>query len=211
MVATLWNVAQLPKLINAPSAIRSHPSSGMTICEFGMVSPSGLRNNRDYLVSIERTPHKGVIMSQSFERRSILRFGISGAAGAMLLPFASPAFSATLQFKADLKGSSEVPPNQTTGTGMVTAQFNPTIKQLTWAGTYSGMTGPATGAHFHGPAEPGKNAGVAVLITPATSPFKGSAILSDAQAADLVAGRWYVNIHTEAYKAGELRGQLVKM
>ena len=150
-------------------------------------------------------------MSQTFERRSILRFGFVGAACAVWSAFASPTYAATLQFKAELKGSSEVPPTQTTGTGTVTVMFNPMTKQLTWNGTYSGLTGPATGAHFQGPAEPGKNAGIAVTITPATSPFKGSATLTDAQAVQLMAGRWYVNIYTDAYKGGELRGQIVKM
>jgi hypothetical protein len=150
-------------------------------------------------------------MSQSFERRSILRFGFVGAASVVWSALASPTYAATLQFKADLKGSSEVPPTQTTGTGTVTIAFDPTTKQLTWNGTYSGLTGPATGAYFQGPAEPGKNASIAVTITPATSPFKGSATLTDAQAVQLVAGRWYVNIYTDAYKGGELRGQIVKM
>src|ERR1700733_4171673 len=113
-------------------------------------------------------------MSQPLERRSMLRFGFGGAASAVLLPFTSPTYAATLQFKADLKGSSEVPPTQTTGTGTVTVTFDPTTKQLTWDGTYSGLTGPATGVHFHGPAEPSKNAGVALTMRPATSPLKGS-------------------------------------
>src|SRR6266851_816002 len=42
------------------------------------------------------------------------------------------------------------------------------------------------------------------------SPIKGSATLTDAQAADLTAGRWYFNIHTAANKGGEIRGQVVK-
>ena len=104
-----------------------------------------------------------------------------------------------------------MPPNQTTGSGTVTATYDTSTKQLTWNGSYSGLTGPATAAHFHGPAEPGKNAGVALPITPATSPLHGSATLTDAQASDLMAGSWYVNIHSDANKGGELRGQLVKM
>ena len=134
-----------------------------------------------------------------------------GAAIALLLAFASPSYAETVQFKADLKGSAEVPPNQTTGSGTVTAKYDTSTKQLTWNGSYSGLTGPATAAHFHGPAEPGKNAGVALPITPATSPLHGSATLTDAQASDLMAGSWYVNIHSDANKGGELRGQLVKM
>ena len=38
----------------------------------------------------------------------------------------------------------------------------------------------------------------------------GSATLTDAQTADLAAGKWYVNVHTAANKDGEIRGQLVK-
>jgi hypothetical protein len=43
-----------------------------------------------------------------------------------------------------------------------------------------------------------------------TSPAKGTATLTDAQAADLQAGRWYINIHTAANRGGEIRGQVVK-
>ena len=43
-----------------------------------------------------------------------------------------------------------------------------------------------------------------------TSPATGSATLTDAQAADLMAGRWYVNIHTAANRGGEIRGQVEK-
>jgi hypothetical protein len=42
------------------------------------------------------------------------------------------------------------------------------------------------------------------------SPIKGSATLTDAQIAQLEAGKWYVNIHTDANKGGEIRGQLVR-
>ncbi len=150
-------------------------------------------------------------MRQTFDRRTVLSYCAGSAAGAVLLASAAPSYAAPVQFKADLKGSSEVPPNMTAGSGSVTASYDPATKQLTWSGSYSGLTGPATAAHFHGPAEAGKNAGVAVPITPATSPLKGSATLTDAQAADLMAGRWYVNVHTEANKGGELRGQLTKM
>jgi hypothetical protein len=77
--------------------------------------------------------------------------------------------------------------------------------------SYSGFTGPATAAHFHGPAASGANAGVVVPVQGALpSPIKGTATLTDAQAADLTSGEWYFNIHTEANKAGEIRGQVLK-
>ena len=130
---------------------------------------------------------------------------------ALQLAFNTPGRAETVKFKADLKGSSEVPPNQSAGSGSVTASYDTASKVLTWDGSYSGLSGPATAAHFHGPADAGKNAGVAVPIAPASSPLHGTATLTDAQAADLMGGRWYVNVHTEANKGGELRGQLNKM
>ena len=141
---------------------------------------------------------------------TFLRSGLPGVVLAACVVFASPAVAETISFKADLKASGAVPPNDSKGTGAVTATYDTASKKLTWKGNYSGLTGPATMAHFHGPAEPGKNAGVAVPITPSTSPFENSANLTDAQAADLLAGRWYVNVHTAAHPGGEIRGQLVK-
>ncbi|KAA0072455.1 CHRD domain-containing protein [Tardiphaga sp. P9-11] len=114
------------------------------------------------------------------------------------------------KMKATLDGASEVPATTSAGKGNADIDFDPATKKLTWKLTYSGLTGPATMAHFHGPAEAGKNAGVAVPITPATSGSEGSATLTDAQAADLLAGKYYVNVHTEANKGGEIRGQVTK-
>ena len=64
--------------------------------------------------------------------------------------------------------------------------------------------------HFHGPAAKGENADVAVPIEDPKSGAKGSATLTDAQAADLTAGRYYINVHTAANPDGEIRGQVEK-
>jgi CHRD domain len=153
-------------------------------------------------------------MRQTYDRRSVLGYCVGGAAGAVLLASAGPSQAATTSFKATLNGASENPPTTSAGTGSVTATLDPATKMLTWQGTFAGLSGPATAAHLHGPAEPGKNAGVAIAIsvkdTPFVSPFKGSATLTDGQISDLMAGLWYVNIHTDANKGGEIRGQLVK-
>jgi CHRD domain len=118
--------------------------------------------------------------------------------------FAGPAFADKM--KATLDGKSEVPPNTSAATGTADIDYDAASKKLTWKLTYSGLSGPATAAHFHGPAEPGKNAGVAVAIPNATSsPVEGSATLTDAQAADLAAGKYYVNVHSAANPGGEIR------
>ena len=69
--------------------------------------------------------------------------------------------------KADLKPQTKCRRTQTSGTGEVTATYDSASKKLTWKGTYTGLTGPATAAHFHGPAPAGKNAGVMVPISSA--------------------------------------------
>jgi hypothetical protein len=123
--------------------------------------------------------------------------------------FAGPAFAEKL--KATLAGATEVPANTSAGKGTADIDYDAGTKKLSWKLTYSGLTGPATMAHFHGPAEVGKNAAVAVAIPNATSsPTEGSATLTDAQAADLLAGKYYVNVHTAANPGGEIRGQVTK-
>jgi hypothetical protein len=113
-----------------------------------------------------------------------------------------------IKFKADLAPGPGV---ASSGKGTATASLDTNTKTLTWTVDYSGLSGPATAAHIHGPADPGANAGIVVPFTGnITSPIKGSATLTDAQIAQLEAGKWYVNIHTEANKPGEIRGQLVQ-
>jgi len=124
---------------------------------------------------------------------------------------ATPSLAEMMSFKADLKGASEVPAVTSQGTGNVTATYDTASNRLTWKGTVSGLSGNATAAHFHGPAEPGKNAGVMVPAPGVTTgAFEGSATLTDDQAKALTAGQTYFNVHTAANPNGELRGQVVK-
>jgi hypothetical protein len=136
------------------------------------------------------------------------KFMLATLALGATVALAGPAFAEKM--KATLNGASEVPANTSAGTGTADIDYDAATKKLTWKLTYSGLSGPATAAHFHGPAEPGKNAGVALAIKDATSGAEGSATLTDAQAADLMAGKLYVNIHTAANPGGEIRGQVTK-
>jgi hypothetical protein len=95
------------------------------------------------------------------------------------IAFAGPAFADKM--KATLDGKTQVPPNTSAATGTADIDYDPASKKLGWKLSYSGLSGPATAAHFHGPAEAGKNAGVAVAIPNATSPVAGAdAAVSDA-------------------------------
>ena len=115
-----------------------------------------------------------------------------------------------ITLKADLKGSNEVPPNSSPGSGKAEATLNTETKVLTWTVTFKDLSGPPVGAHFHGPGEPGKNAGIVLPFKALESPIQGTATLSDAQIGDLLAGKWYANIHTAANPGGELRGNMAK-
>src|SRR5215471_13319878 len=111
-------------------------------------------------------------------KTTILRSGLAALACAGTLAIAIPSMAATVNLKADLKGSSEVPPTDSKGSGSVTATYDTASKKLSWKGNVSGLSGPAT--------------------------------LTDAQADELMAGKWYVNVHTATNKAGEVRGQVMK-
>lgn len=142
---------------------------------------------------------------------TMFRSGLAGLATVALLVAAPTVFAQTQALKATLTAVSQVPPNASTGTGALTGTYDPATKKLTWSVTYAGLSGPPTAAHFHGPAAAGANAGVVVPQKDGlVSPMKGEATLTDAQAADLAAGMWYFNIHTEANKGGEIRGQVTK-
>jgi hypothetical protein len=110
-----------------------------------------------------------------------------------------PSYSATLAPGAGITSS---------GKGAGTFTLDPATKALTYSVTFEGLTGPATAAHIHGPAEPGANAGPVAPLAGTTSPLTGTATLTDAQIAELNAGKYYVNVHTGANRGGEIRGQI---
>jgi hypothetical protein len=137
---------------------------------------------------------------------------VIGLAACGMTPMAATAPMAsanTATFAAALSGGAEVPPNSSAASGTLEATLNKTTSVLSWKVTYSGLSGPATMAHFHGPAMPGANAGVVVPFPSAASPAQGEATLTQAQIADLMAGKWYANVHTAANPGGEIRGQVM--
>lgn len=125
---------------------------------------------------------------------------------------AVPAYAADYTCSvANLDGSQEVPSVSTDGTGSATMTFNSTSNELVWSISFSGLSGPATMAHFHGPALGGSNAGVLVNIgeiSGLNSPMNGSTVLTADQATALLDGMMYINIHTAANEGGEIRGQV---
>jgi hypothetical protein len=103
--------------------------------------------------------------------------------------------------------------NNPQASGQANVSYDPSTKLAKWTVSYSGLSGPATMAHFHGPAGPGANAPPVIWLSPqgqpVPNPIVGEATLNEAQAQQLLGGQWYVNIHTAANPAGEARGQVM--
>ena len=129
-------------------------------------------------------------------------------AGLFCIGFAGTALAASESFRATLDGQQEVPPKNTNAKGEMTGTLDTDTHQFTYRVTYSGLSGPTTGAHFHGPAGPGQNGAVVLPITNPQSPAQGNATLNDQQVRQLENGQWYGNIHTQANPQGEIRGQV---
>jgi hypothetical protein len=139
-----------------------------------------------------------------------LRSVVAGLSLVALLAVAPASFAASETYTAVLNTAAEVPPVDGKGSGMLTATYDTATKKLTYTVTYKELSGAAVAAHFHGPADAKSNAGVVVPVKEITpNQLKGEATLTDAQAADLQAGKWYFNIHTAANKGGEIRGQVM--
>jgi hypothetical protein len=116
-----------------------------------------------------------------------------------------------ITFKATLNAANERPPNASAATGSATLVFNNNTKIFTITTSYAGLTGTATASHIH--------KGDVTVAGPVIFPFTNvtvspivytSAALDATQEADLKAGNYYVNVHTAANPAGEIRGQLIQ-
>jgi hypothetical protein len=125
--------------------------------------------------------------------------------------FSSRVSAAPVSFDVPLSSAAEVPPEVGQANGVAKLTWDPATRVVTWEITATGLTGPATMAHFHR-APPGKNGSVTAWLSaqgdPAVFPIKGERTLTTEQADEFSGGQWYVNIHTRAHPAGEIRGQV---
>ncbi len=149
------------------------------------------------------------------EGQTVMR-GRASVAVFALIASGSHAFALVIPIQATRTGAGEAPPNNSPAKGLMEGTFDTDTNTLTWTVTYSGLSSPPIGAHFHGPVSdlgltPEENAPIQVG-TPGNlaSPFHGVAKIDDTQAKDLRDGRWYFNLHSEDLPAGEIRGPVVR-
>jgi hypothetical protein len=111
-----------------------------------------------------------------------------------------------------LSGANEVPAVATAATGLGTLTLEGA--QLTYRVAYSGLSGPATAAHIHGPAPATAGAGVLFGLSGAAGTagvLAGTQTVTPDQFVALVTGQTYVNIHTTTFGGGEVRGQVMPL
>lgn len=127
----------------------------------------------------------------------------------VLLPAAAPGQIVNFNFPIDGAQANAGAGTGSTATGTGIVNLNTATNELDWNISWSGLLGSPTAAHFHGSALPGANAGVQVGIGVAANPAIGNATIDALQAAALLDGLWYVNIHSSRDPGGEIRGQVV--
>lgn len=124
----------------------------------------------------------------------------------LMVGLSAPAGAAVLVVTASMDGPQSG--TASPGVGTLTGTFDDVTKELSWSITWSGLLGAPSAMHFHGPAVPGVGAGVQVGAGIAGPPVIGAATLTVGQEADILAGLWYLNLHTSAFGGGEIRGQV---
>lgn len=124
-----------------------------------------------------------------------------------ILAGSSPALADILNFRITIDGIQELPLVDTTGAGSGTATLDTDTNLFTWDMTFADLTGTQTAAHFHAPAGRCESA-PPVITLPLGSPIQGSQTVSAQQAQEIMDGLWYVNIHTNLFPGGEIRGQV---
>jgi hypothetical protein len=109
-------------------------------------------------------------------------------------------------------GDQEVPAVSTSATGTLSGSYDTTSKSLIYSVSWTGLSGDATMAHFHGPAVAGEIAPPIETLTITTNGTAGVAkdtiVASAVLHAALMTGKVYYNVHTAANPNGEIRGQV---
>ena len=120
-------------------------------------------------------------------------------------------FATVYSCTADMSGANEVGPIISPAFGTFTGSYDDVTNQLNWDISWADLLGDESLLFIHGPALPDQNAGVQLnigAISGLVAPSIGNSLILPAQENDLLADLWYINLHTDVFPAGEIRGQI---
>lgn len=140
------------------------------------------------------------------------------AASAVLALIPGVVSAADEVFSGTLRGDKEVPAVSTSGAGTAYVFINEAQTEVKYAVSYTGLTGPVIAAHIH-VGNAGTNGPIMLPLQVGPSTMFGTLTQADFQTTGAAptwaaalnairAGRAYVNLHTTANPAGEIRAQL---
>jgi hypothetical protein len=159
-------------------------------------------------------------MKKNFLGRSSFFASVAGVAIAGMLVLSScdkddddkDVKGAKYSLSGTASGAQEVPAVTTTASGTLTGSYDTVSKSLIYSISWTGLSGDATMAHFHGPALAGEIAAPIETLTITTNGMAGIATdtitASAALHSALMAGKVYYNVHTAAHPDGEIRSQV---
>jgi hypothetical protein len=130
--------------------------------------------------------------------------------GALLIAACGPGAVAPTNLAVVLSGADHGIVTTMTGNANVTAVGDVLTVDGAWEWGADGAR-TVTGAHIHGPAAVGEDAPVVgeLAFNNETRRFEGTFTMSAEVATYFQTNRLYINLHTEAYPAGEIRGQIM--
>jgi hypothetical protein len=139
----------------------------------------------------------------------LVGIGVLGAIGAAGATLASEASNGGRPLHATLLPDNQVPPTASSGSGTALVTLNQGQGEVCWDISVNDLTSPVILAHIHQGAA-GTNGPIVVDFM---EPVNGLNGCVSADAALIKAIRqdpagYYVNVHTETYPGGEVRGQL---
>ncbi|HWF65125.1 MAG TPA: CHRD domain-containing protein [Rhizomicrobium sp.] len=129
-------------------------------------------------------------------------------AGFLFIAAISGAQAATVSLAAHLLGSSMVPATQSDAFAEAQFRYDSATHALEYYVNYDGVA--PSKVDLHGPATAGDKAPSVLDIPLSESPISGTVKLTPGQESELLAGRMYLDIHSQKYPDGEIRGQIVR-
>ncbi|MCL5095996.1 MAG: CHRD domain-containing protein [Candidatus Omnitrophica bacterium] len=209
MLGPAGNTGTMLKIIPPPAPLtivsaRDQGGTNLAVSWMGGTGPFALQ--KKFSLNDETWMNTGFTTNQQADTQL--------AASAAFFRVTDTAHQLPTPLSAYLSGTAERPnPVTTSGTGL--ALFSLDGNTFRFTISYSGLSGPATAAHIHGPADTSGSAGVLVSLMPyavgtlgATGGFSGTIVIPDDLKSMIQAGLTYVNIHTANNPAGEIRGQI---